>query len=68
MRHVYPVMPVIGDIRIRSGFLYLPRTMLNQCGFYEQRWWEQATWVEMYGPHRCKNGGYVNAWGDKEWR
>jgi len=38
--------PKLGDTRIKSGFLFLPR-----CINHETRWLEKATWQERYGEY-----------------
>jgi hypothetical protein len=36
--------PDLGDRRVRHGFLHLP-----MCIDGEWRWWERATWLEVFG-------------------
>lgn len=50
-------LPKSGDIRIKSGFLFLPRTINH-----EERWLEFAMWIQEYVHY-----GYDSLWMDKEW-
>jgi len=50
--------PKIGDKRVRSGFLFRPRTALR--GRQEEtRWLECATWEEQYTPVHIKGVGHT---------
>ena len=40
-------LPASGDIRIKSGFLWFPRT-ISSSGRKERRWFERATWEQKY--------------------
>ena len=48
-----------GDTRIRSGFLFFPRTINN-----ETRWLEQASWSEMLIPSEMGGPLY---WANLKW-
>lgn len=53
--------PKIGDIRKRSGFLWLPKEINH-----EVRFWEYAEWEEEYKWDPLLNGWEAYKWINKE--
>lgn len=54
--------PFPGEIRIRTGFLWLPKTCRHDADtpLRELRWLERASWVEEYQiPYRAMDEGWV---------
>lgn len=54
--------PELGDERIRSAFLWLPKAVRD-----ETRWLVHATWRERYVWTRLGTGREVKAWRGVEW-
>ena len=49
-----------GDVRIVSGFLWLPRKIRD-----ETRWFEHATWKQMW--NGLRRGRWRGLWEDISW-
>ena len=57
MRKIVPKPPTVGKQRIRSGFLFFPKTLELSDGTRQQRWFEKTSWVQEY-----RNGYDENFW------
>lgn len=42
--------PKVGDVRVRSGFLFFPKTCSTAFGRTETKWFKFAKWDEIYIP------------------
>lgn len=58
----------LGDVRIKKGFLFLPKTLKNKNGEYEKRWLEFSKWEEkVWTIYKKDNKKIEHGWYETRW-